>query len=212
MMELDKLILLLLCFTAFRCWAIDTGFNQSDCSTEPYFTCRNGKCIPVNLVCDDKGIDNCGDGSDLEENLTTDCKAGRFLPQEPPSLLVTSLPSFVNLPAEPSGTRANNSFSHESVTDLSPSWSLLVLFIALGVVAGAVMFCWCCWSPGWFLWRVSICRFSPCCNWACASCKFCTHNKEHRVAKITPYPPVNRSSVGTTATNSNEDNITTVAV
>uniref|UniRef100_A0A1A8SE55 Brambleberry n=1 Tax=Nothobranchius rachovii TaxID=451742 RepID=A0A1A8SE55_9TELE len=25
MMELDKLILLLLCFTAFRCWAIDTG-------------------------------------------------------------------------------------------------------------------------------------------------------------------------------------------
>ncbi|XP_070411512.1 low-density lipoprotein receptor class A domain-containing protein 2 [Nothobranchius furzeri] len=194
-------------FTSFR-----LGFNQSDCSTEPYFPCRNGKCIPVSLVCDDKAIDNCGDGSDLEENLTTDCKAGRFLPQEPPSLLVTSLPSSVNLPAEPSGTRANNSFSHESVTDLSPSWSLLVLFIALGVVAGAVMFCWCCWSPGWFLWRVSICRFLPCCNWACASCKFCTHNKEHRVAKITPYPPVNRSSVGTTATNSNEDNITTVAV
>lgn len=25
-------------------------------------------------MCDDKGIDNCGDGSDLEENLTTGCK------------------------------------------------------------------------------------------------------------------------------------------
>lgn len=50
------------------------GFNQSECSSEPYFTCRNGKCIPVSLVCDDKGIDNCGDGSDLEENLTTGCK------------------------------------------------------------------------------------------------------------------------------------------
>uniref|UniRef100_A0A8C6LQN7 Low density lipoprotein receptor class A domain containing 2 n=1 Tax=Nothobranchius furzeri TaxID=105023 RepID=A0A8C6LQN7_NOTFU len=150
-------------FTSFR-----LGFNQSDCSTEPYFPCRNGKCIPVSLVCDDKAIDNCGDGSDLEENLTTDYRTG----------LHTHFKACL----------LNFSMFHP---DLSPSWSLLVLFIALGVVAGAVMFCWCCWSPGWFLWRVSICRFLPCCNWACASCKFCTHNKEHRVAKITPYPPVN---------------------
>lgn len=51
-----------------------SGFNQSECSSEPYFNCRNGKCVPLSLVCDDKGIDNCGDGSDLEENLTTGCK------------------------------------------------------------------------------------------------------------------------------------------
>lgn len=52
-----------------------SGFNQSECSGEPYFTCRSGKCIPLSLVCDDdKDIDNCGDGSDLEENLTTGCK------------------------------------------------------------------------------------------------------------------------------------------
>ncbi|XP_008408566.1 uncharacterized protein ldlrad2 isoform X3 [Poecilia reticulata] len=56
-------------FTSFR-----LGFNQSECRSEPYFTCRNGKCIPVSLVCDDKVVDNCGDGSDLEENLTTGCK------------------------------------------------------------------------------------------------------------------------------------------
>uniref|UniRef100_A0A8C5GUN4 CUB domain-containing protein n=1 Tax=Gouania willdenowi TaxID=441366 RepID=A0A8C5GUN4_GOUWI len=55
-------------FTSFR-----LGFNQSECSNEPYFRCRNGKCIPVSLVCDDKNIDNCGDGSDLEENLSTGC-------------------------------------------------------------------------------------------------------------------------------------------
>lgn len=54
--------------------SFSSGFNQSFCSSEPYFTCRNGKCIPLSLVCDDKGIDNCGDGSDLEENLTTGCK------------------------------------------------------------------------------------------------------------------------------------------
>lgn len=53
------------------------GFNQSECSSEPYFVCRNGKCIPLGLVCDDKGVDNCGDGSDLEENLTTGCRGQR---------------------------------------------------------------------------------------------------------------------------------------
>ncbi|CAG6020496.1 unnamed protein product, partial [Menidia menidia] len=40
-------------FTSFR-----LGFNQSECSGELYFTCRNRKCIPASLVCDDKGIDN----------------------------------------------------------------------------------------------------------------------------------------------------------
>lgn len=58
----------------FQLLSASSGFNQSECSNEPYFTCRNGKCIPLSLVCDEKGIDNCGDGSDLEENLTTGCK------------------------------------------------------------------------------------------------------------------------------------------
>lgn len=58
----------------FQLLSTSSGFNQSECSNEPYFTCRNGKCIPLSLVCDEKGIDNCGDGSDLEENLTTGCK------------------------------------------------------------------------------------------------------------------------------------------
>ena len=50
------------------------GFNQSACRNEPYFTCENGKCIPVSLVCDDKGIDNCGDGSDQADRPPADCK------------------------------------------------------------------------------------------------------------------------------------------
>ncbi|AWP03507.1 putative low-density lipoprotein receptor class A domain-containing protein 2 [Scophthalmus maximus] len=157
-------------FTSFR-----LGFNQSECSSEPYFTCRNGKCIPLSLVCDDKGIDNCGDGSDLEENLTTGCK---------------------DSPASP---------------------SLLVLYIILAVVAGGVVLCWCCWSPGWFLWRVSICRFLPCCNSACASCQLCTrsciHSKEHRLAKVTPHTPANGIPTGTAATdNGADENVNMAAV
>ncbi|XP_071351120.1 uncharacterized protein ldlrad2 isoform X2 [Trachinotus anak] len=203
-------------FTSFR-----LGFNQSECSSEPYFTCRNGKCIPLSLVCDDKGIDNCGDGSDLEENLTTGCK-GQLLPPEPPPPIATPPPPFVNSPTVPLATHMNCGVpdsvpSHESVTDSPASLSLLVLYIVLAVVAGGVVLCWCCWSPGWFLWRVSICRFLPCCNLACASCQLCArscaHSKEHRLAKVTPHAPVNGSLSGTAAaTNSAEENVTTATV
>nr|XP_046236211.1 low-density lipoprotein receptor class A domain-containing protein 2 isoform X2 [Scatophagus argus] len=202
-------------FTSFR-----LGFNQSECSSEPYFTCRNGKCIPLSLVCDDKGIDNCGDGSDLEENLTTGCK-GQLLPPEPPPAIATPRPPFVNPPTVPIGSHMNcgmpdSAPSHESGTDSPVSLSLLVLYILLGVVVGSVVLCWCCWSPGWFLWRVSICRFLPCCNSACASCQLCGHSCTHRkerLAKVTPHTPVNGTSTGTVAaTNSADENMPMSAV
>ncbi|XP_058486491.1 low-density lipoprotein receptor class A domain-containing protein 2 isoform X2 [Solea solea] len=203
-------------FTSFR-----LGFNQSECSSEPYFTCRNGKCIPLSLVCDDKGIDNCGDGSDLEENLTTGCK-GQLLPPEPPPPMVTTPPTFVSPPTMPLPTHMNcgvpdSAPSHESVTDSPSSLSLLVLYIILAVVAGGLVLCWCCWSPGWFLWRISVCRFLPCCNLACASCQLCSrnciHSKEHRLAKVTPHTPGNGIPTGMAATgNSADENVTTAAV
>uniref|UniRef100_A0A673A5X5 Low density lipoprotein receptor class A domain containing 2 n=1 Tax=Sphaeramia orbicularis TaxID=375764 RepID=A0A673A5X5_9TELE len=175
-------------FTSFR-----LGFNQSECRTEPYFTCRNGKCIPLSLVCDDKGIDNCGDGSDLEENLTT-----------------AAIPTHRNCGVP------DSSPSHESITDSAASLSLFVLYVVLGVLAGGGVLCWCCWSPGWFLWRLSICRFLPCCNSACASCQLCArscaHSKEHRLAKVTPHAPVNGTATETATTNHAEDNETTAAV
>ncbi|XP_035487222.1 low-density lipoprotein receptor class A domain-containing protein 2 isoform X2 [Scophthalmus maximus] len=203
-------------FTSFR-----LGFNQSECSSEPYFTCRNGKCIPLSLVCDDKGIDNCGDGSDLEENLTTGCK-GQLLPPEPQPAIATPPPPFVSPPTVPLPPHMNcgmpdNAPSHESATDSPASPSLLVLYIILAVVAGGVVLCWCCWSPGWFLWRVSICRFLPCCNSACASCQLCTrsciHSKEHRLAKVTPHTPANGIPTGTAATdNGADENVNMAAV
>nr|XP_019959823.1 PREDICTED: low-density lipoprotein receptor class A domain-containing protein 2 isoform X2 [Paralichthys olivaceus] len=203
-------------FTSFR-----LGFNQSECSSEPYFTCRNGKCVPLSLVCDDKGIDNCGDGSDLEENLTTGCE-GQLLPPEPPPPIATPPPPFGNPPTVPLPTRMNcgmpdSAPSHESVTDSPSSLSLMILYIILAVVAGGLVLCWCCWSPGWFLWHVSICRFLPCCNLACASCQMCSrsciHSKEHRLAKVTPHTPVNGIPTGTAATGNNaEENVTTAAV
>ncbi|KAK2914591.1 low-density lipoprotein receptor class A domain-containing protein 2 isoform X1 [Channa argus] len=204
-------------FTSFR-----LGFNQSECSSEPYFTCRNGKCIPISLVCDDKGIDNCGDGSDLEENLTTGCKAGQLLPPEPPPPIATPPPPFVNPPLVSIATHmncgvSNTAPSSKSITDSPASLSLLLLYIILGAVAGTTLLCWCCWTPGWFLWRVSMCRFFPCCNSACASCQLCvrscTHGKEHRLAKVSPHPPATGTPTNTAATtNSADENFTAAAV
>ncbi|XP_008319232.1 low-density lipoprotein receptor class A domain-containing protein 2 isoform X2 [Cynoglossus semilaevis] len=201
-------------FTSFR-----LGFNQSEC--RPYFNCRNGKCIPVSLVCDDKGIDNCGDGSDLEQNLTSGCK-GRLFPSEHLPHIPTSPASFVNPPTLPLPTRMNcgvpdSAPSRESVTDYPASLSLFILYIILAVVACCVLLCWCCWSPGWFLWRISICRFIPCCNLACASCQICHHNcihrKEHRLAKVMPQTPENGFPPGTAAAgNIMEENITVAGI
>uniref|UniRef100_A0A8C1Z6H5 Low density lipoprotein receptor class A domain containing 2 n=1 Tax=Cyprinus carpio TaxID=7962 RepID=A0A8C1Z6H5_CYPCA len=175
-------------FTSFR-----LGFNQSECSGEPYFNCRNGKCIPLSLVCaDDKGIDNCGDGSDLIDY--PGCNGPLSTPK-PPQHHVTQPTQMLDVPTQTVSTLKNCATPNaipdpDSVTDSQSSISLLVLYVVLGVMAGGVLMCWCCWAPGWFLWRVSVFRFLPCCNSCCASCQLCrqscSQNKDHRLAKVTP--------------------------
>ncbi|XP_053724603.1 low-density lipoprotein receptor class A domain-containing protein 2 isoform X2 [Synchiropus splendidus] len=175
-------------FTSFR-----LGFNHSECTREPYFTCGNGKCIPLSLVCDDKGIDNCGDGSDLEENLSSGCQGHHLLPER---LLATPSPAAVSVPsAERTATRSYcrvpaSAPSEQSLSDPRASWTLLLVSVGLAVAAGALVLYWCCWSPGWLLWRLSVCRFSPWCNLLCSSCQLCSHSSEHRPAKVSPQPPV----------------------
>ena len=78
------------------------------------------------------------------------------------------------------------------------------------------MLCWCCWSPGWFLWRVGVCRFLPCCNSACASCQLCgrscVRGKDHRLAKVGPHLVPDRTpDLGPDRTGA-EDNVPTVAL
>ncbi|XP_038124988.1 low-density lipoprotein receptor class A domain-containing protein 2 isoform X2 [Cyprinodon tularosa] len=191
-------------FTSLR-----LGFNQSECRTEAYFTCRNGNCIPISLVCDDKGIDNCGDGSDLEENLRTGCK-GQLMPSELPPEVSSPPLSFIIRPTQHGGTCMNcsgtgSSPRQESVSASSSSLCLLVLYIILATVAAGIILCWCCWSPGWFVWRVSVCRFVPCCKSTCSSCTVCADTKEHRVTKVTPHSPVNQTPMNPTlSTNDNQ--------
>jgi len=101
--------------------------------------------------------------------------------------------------------------------DSAISVSLLALYIALGVLAAALLLCWCCWSPAWFLWRVSMCRHLPCCNSACASCQLClrscSHNSENRPTKVSPLDPGTLLRAGATGASANANaSTTTVAV
>nr|XP_033777706.1 low-density lipoprotein receptor class A domain-containing protein 2 isoform X1 [Geotrypetes seraphini] len=185
-------------FTSFR-----LGFNYSECSDEPYFHCQNGKCIPMSLVCDNKGIDNCGDGTDQSAQPPAQCKEP--LSTEIPEKTLTTAAAnsttqgvrFLNMScgsADRIFPRSPDAIlQHGSLTDKRTYVSFLVLYIILGLSVGVALLFWCCWSPGWFIWRVSACRFCPCCNSFCASCNLCTRScyckGKNRPGKVTPQNP-----------------------
>ncbi|XP_067873105.1 uncharacterized protein ldlrad2 [Heterodontus francisci] len=176
------------------------------CGEEPYFQCQNGKCIPKSLVCDSESIDNCGDGSDESGLLPVKCKDNfsnsATIDEASPSTMEpnNSLSPSVNLttlchtPNRHHYLLPNSVPYPDSVTDDNSYVSLLALYIILGVVAGVVLLFWCCWSPGWLVWRLSVCRFLPCCNSFCAACQFCTHSccrtDNSRLGKVTPQSTV----------------------
>ncbi|XP_069467050.1 low-density lipoprotein receptor class A domain-containing protein 2 [Ambystoma mexicanum] len=186
-------------FTSFR-----LGFNSSACNDEPYFHCRNGKCIPTSLVCDRRNIDNCGDGSDQSTRPPARC-SGVSTSSAPAHAVGTSArPNARVLPSD-SLSRAttwnvqpyspDNIIQHGSGADKKTYTSLLALYIILGLIVGLALLFWCCWSPGWFIWRVSACRAIPCCNSFCASCHLCTRScvwkDKGRPGKVTPQDTAN---------------------
>ncbi|XP_059807664.1 uncharacterized protein ldlrad2 [Hypanus sabinus] len=87
---------------------------------------------------------------------------------------------------------SNNIPYLDSAADNKSHVSLLTLYIILGVIAGVALLLWCCWSPGRLVWRLSFCRFLPCC--ICAACQLCTHSccrmDKSRLTKVTPQSTV----------------------
>ncbi|XP_051894928.1 low-density lipoprotein receptor class A domain-containing protein 2 [Pristis pectinata] len=184
-------------FTSYR-----PGLKSSECSGEAYFQCQNGKCIPMSLVCDSESIDNCGDGSDESAFFSENCKdSSSILPTPNETSTSTmehnnspspsiSLSTFCQTPRRHHHLLSNSIPYPDPAADNKSYVSLLTLYIILGVIAGIVLLFWCCWSPGWLVWRLSVCRFLPCCNSFCAACQLCTHSccrmDKNRLAKVTP--------------------------
>ncbi|XP_054857962.1 low-density lipoprotein receptor class A domain-containing protein 2 [Eublepharis macularius] len=167
-------------FTSLR-----TGLNASACSAEMYFPCRNGKCIPHSLVCDSSNVDNCGDGTDQGVQPPAQCKGSPARPSPLPaksSAAVGALPSQVTCagpkesPPSPPGDAARDQADKHGP-----------LFASLAAIGGVALLYWCCWNPGFFLWRVSACRFLPGCNAICAACHLCAQSCARRKPpQVTP--------------------------
>ncbi|XP_053257015.1 low-density lipoprotein receptor class A domain-containing protein 2 isoform X2 [Podarcis raffonei] len=69
------------------------------------------------------------------------------------------------------------------------------ILASLAAILGAAFVFWCCWNPGWFIWRMGACRYLPGCNSVCAACHLCPRSCTHRKPpKVTPHgstePPV----------------------
>lgn len=186
-------------FTSFR-----LGFNSSACNDEPYFHCWNGKCIPTSLVCDKRNVDNCGDGSDQSPRPPAKCPglSSQSPPGHPASTTTRTVARVVPSSSLHLATTGNlQPFSPDTIiqqgsgADKTTYTSLLALYIILGLIVSMALLFWCCWSPGWFIWRVSACRAIPCCNSFCASCHLCTRScgwkDKSRPGKVTPQDTAN---------------------
>ncbi|KAL6085403.1 hypothetical protein STEG23_012720 [Scotinomys teguina] len=57
-----------------------TSFRLGSCG--PYFRCRNSRCVPRSLLCDDWDMDNCGDGSDQDSQPPASCRGPSRVPKQ----------------------------------------------------------------------------------------------------------------------------------
>ncbi|XP_019396937.1 PREDICTED: low-density lipoprotein receptor class A domain-containing protein 2 [Crocodylus porosus] len=167
-------------FTSFR-----LGFNMSGCGQEPYFPCRNGKCIPQSLVCDSAGVDNCGDGSDQAARPPASCKgaAPTAAPLQTAGALAASSASSCGRPEKSQSPPRDTNLQEDAAA--GGRLALPALSALLGAAAGSGLLLWCCCSPGWLIWRLGACRFLPGCNSACAACQLCPRSCARR-GKVAP--------------------------
>ncbi|XP_043531464.1 low-density lipoprotein receptor class A domain-containing protein 2 isoform X3 [Chiloscyllium plagiosum] len=158
-------------------------------STGNYLTLRlvtRGQQPRVDFVGDFTSFQPGFETSACSEEQYFQCQNGKCIPKS----LVCDSKSIDNC-----GDGSDESELHPTKCKDSKSYvSLLALYIILGVIAGLVLLFWCCWSPGWFIWRLSVCRFLPCCNSFCAACQLCTHSccqtDNNRLSKVTPQSSV----------------------
>ncbi|XP_043301823.1 low-density lipoprotein receptor class A domain-containing protein 2 [Cervus elaphus] len=135
-----------------------TSFRLGSCGA--YFPCRNGRCIPLSLVCDRWGMDNCGDGSDQASWPPANCGG----PSPVPSLVgnlddgnsqtLTPYPALQS--SGPLGTAAEMSLpapwdpAQQGVALEGPWLQGVALASSLSLASAALLLglLWCCCFSG----------------------------------------------------------------
>ncbi|XP_073937164.1 LOW QUALITY PROTEIN: low-density lipoprotein receptor class A domain-containing protein 2 [Castor canadensis] len=158
-----------------------TSFRLGPCGT--YFRCRNGRCIPLNLVCDRWGMDNCGDSSDQSPWPPANCRGPSPLPNQ-----TGSTDDDTSEPLTPSPTlETTGSLQTAAQRSLPAGWDTAqqnleesqfrgmalassLLLASAGLLMGLL---WCCCSPSRPVWKPWAISLSLKCGAACNICYLC---------------------------------------
>ncbi|CAM9944454.1 unnamed protein product [Lampetra fluviatilis] len=130
------------------------GSSGATCGPDPctsrYFRCRNARCVPWSLVCDARGLDNCGDESDETHILPPACAGSVAVAVPGAALTPDGGPARPPLP--PGGGPEPPRPARGSVVGPGVAAALLS-----ALLLGLALWCCCCACPGWCAWRLGAC-------------------------------------------------------
>ncbi|XP_578500.2 low-density lipoprotein receptor class A domain-containing protein 2 [Rattus norvegicus] len=154
-----------------------TSFRLGPCGI--YFRCRNGRCVPWSLLCDNWNMDNCGDGSDQDSRPPASCGGPSLMPKETTTMENDSSKPLTLLVALGSAAKQTSPAGLAPVTQevLEGPW-LWWVALASSILLTCTGLLWCCCCLGWLAWHPDAHRLRLRC---CAACNVC-HQCPGRVA------------------------------
>ncbi|XP_055466718.1 low-density lipoprotein receptor class A domain-containing protein 2 [Psammomys obesus] len=150
-----------------------TSFRLGSCGT--YFRCRNGRCVPRSLLCDDWDMDNCGDGSDQDSNPPASCRGPSVVPKQTWRTEDESFKPLTGLVALSSKAERNSPANLAPITQeaLEGPWLWWVALASSILLTSTGLLWCCCCCPGWLIWHPAVHRLPLRRCAACNACHLC---------------------------------------
>ncbi|KAM7324088.1 hypothetical protein ACRRTK_016393 [Alexandromys fortis] len=150
-----------------------TSFRLGFCGT--YFRCRNSRCVPRSLLCDDRDMDNCGDGSDQDTQPPASCRGPSLVPTQTPRMEGDSSRPPTLLMALGSAAERTSPASLAPITQevLEGAWIRWVALASSILLTSTGLLWWCCCCPGWLGWHPGAHRLCLRCCTSYDACHLC---------------------------------------
>ncbi|XP_052571434.1 low-density lipoprotein receptor class A domain-containing protein 2 [Peromyscus californicus insignis] len=150
-----------------------TSFRLGSCGT--YFRCRNSRCVPRSLLCDDWDMDNCGDGSDQDSQPPASCTGPSLVPKQTLRMKDDSSKPRTLLVALGSAAERTSPASLAPTTqEVSEGASIWWVALASSMLlASTGLLWWYCCCPGWLVWHPGAHRLGLRCCTAYNTCHLC---------------------------------------